>query len=171
MNETNIHTTPPADLNVDPITGTRGAHPIGTTLGAIGGGAAAGMAGGAVAGPVGVVAGAVAGAVVGGLAGKAVAEVVDPTIEANYWKHSHAGRPHIDPAVAFDEYAPAYRYGWESFGTRGGKAGTFESVEADLQRGWDTAKGASRLGWDKAKTASRDAWNRVKDTVHAATAR
>ena len=63
----------------DPITGTPGAHPVGTGLGAAAGGIAAGAAVGTVAGPVGTVVGAAAGAVAGGLAGKGVAETVDPT--------------------------------------------------------------------------------------------
>jgi hypothetical protein len=173
MNEKNKNNpTRQTDTNADPITGAHGAHPVGTSLGAIGIGAAAGAAWGAIAGPVGAAVGAVAGAVVGGLAGKAAAEVVDPTVEGKYWSENYAARPYADPKVAYDQYAPAYRYGWESYGTRGGTNGqTFESVEGDLRRGWEQAKGASHLGWDKAMTASRDAWNRVKDTASAATAR
>ena len=49
-----------AGTNLDPITGTPGAHPVGVGLG-----------------PVGTVVGAVA----GGLDGKAVAEHFDPTVE------------------------------------------------------------------------------------------
>ncbi len=65
--------------NRDPITGTLGAHPVGTAVGATAGGVAAGAAVGSVAGPVGTVVGAAVGAVAGGLAGKGAAEVVDPT--------------------------------------------------------------------------------------------
>ena len=66
--------------NRDPITGTPGAHPVGTGVGAAAGGIAAGAAAGSVAGPVGTVVGAAVGAVAGGLAGKGVAEKVDPTV-------------------------------------------------------------------------------------------
>ena len=64
--------------NLDPITKTPGAHPVGTGAGAAGG-AAAGAALGSLAGPVGTLAGGVIGAVVGGLAGKGVAESANPT--------------------------------------------------------------------------------------------
>ena len=64
----------------DPITGTPGAHPVGTGVGAVAGGVAAGAAAGTVVGPVGTVVGAAVGAVAGGLAGKGVAEKVDPTV-------------------------------------------------------------------------------------------
>lgn len=161
-------TAPARDANPDPITGTPGAHPVGTGLGAIGVGAAAGAAGGAVAGPVGAAVGAVAGAVVGGLAGKAAAEAVNPTVEIKYWRENHASRSYADPAVAFDDYAPAYRYGWESYARHAGNGKTFDNVESDLNRGWDQARGASRLGWDKAKEATREAWNRVGQTAPGA---
>jgi len=146
--------------------GVLGPHPVGAGLGAVGIGAAAGVAGGAVAGPVGAVAGAVVGAVVGGMAGSAVAQTIDPTVETKYWRESHSSRPYANGAFGYDEYAPAYRYGWESYGRRGARGETFESAEADLGRGWDQAKGSSRLTWDKAKSAARDAWDRVKLAAH-----
>ncbi len=141
--------------------GALGAHPVGMGLGAVGVGAAAGAAGGAMAGPIGAVAGAAVGAVVGGIAGAATAEALDPTVETAFWRETHPTRPYANASMGYDEYAPAYRYGWESFGRRGAEGATFETVEADLGRGWDKAKGASRLGWDKAKEATHDAWDRV----------
>ncbi len=78
--------------NRDPITGTPGAHPVGTGVGAAGG-AAAGAAIGAVAGPVGAAVGLVAGGVVGGLAGKGVAEKIDPTAQDAYWRDNYLEAP------------------------------------------------------------------------------
>jgi uncharacterized protein (TIGR02271 family) len=160
------------DSNRDPITGEPGAHPVGAGVGAaIGGGAAgaalgaagsaaaAGAALGAAAGPVGVVVGAVAGGVVGGLVGKQVAERINPTAEDSYWKDKYKSRPYVDPGAPYEEYQPAYRYGWESQGHYQGKH--FDQVEADLKSGWDKAQDKSKLGWDKAKHAVRDAWDRV----------
>jgi phage tail tape-measure protein len=72
---------PPIDepgMNPDPLTGTPGAHPVGTGLGAVGG-AAAGASIGAAAGPVGAAVGTVVGAVAGALAGRGAAEAVNPT--------------------------------------------------------------------------------------------
>lgn len=170
MNQQNMNDPKkPADANRDPITGAPGAHPIGTGLGAAGAGAvtgaAAGAIGGAIGGPIlaaaGAVGGAVVGAVAGGLAGKATAEAINPTIETKYWQESHAAGPFGQATGDYDEYAPAYRYGWESFGRRT-EGQTFDSVEADLGRGWDKARGSSRLGWDQAKNATRGAWDRVQ---------
>jgi len=140
-------------------------HPVGTGLGAVGAGAAAGAVGGAIAGPVGMVAGAAAGAVVGALAGNAAAELVNPTVEERFWQESHSSRPYAMTDFGYDEFSPAYRYGWESFGRRGSDARSFDSVEADLARGWDRAKGNSRLGWAQAKMATKDAWNRVEQAT------
>ncbi|MGZ5393824.1 MAG: hypothetical protein ACXWD3_18880, partial [Mycobacterium sp.] len=53
--------------NLDPITETPGAHPVGAGVGATGG-AVTGAAVGSVVGPVGTIAGGVLGAVAGGLA-------------------------------------------------------------------------------------------------------
>jgi hypothetical protein len=105
------------------------------------------------------VAGAAAGAVAGGLFGKGVAEDIDPTVEDAYWQQQHANRPYYDKSLSYDDYGPAYRYGWESYSAHRNRK--FEDVENDLQRGWDKAKSKSRLGWDKAKLATRDAWDRM----------
>lgn len=144
-----------------------GTHPVGVGVGAVSAGAAAGAVGGAVAGPIGAVAGAVVGAVVGGVAGKATAEALNPTMETKYWHETHASRPYARADLGYDEFAPAYRYGWESYGKRSEPGQTFDNVEADLARGWDGAKGTSRLAWNQAKAASRDAWLRVESAARA----
>ena len=155
--------TPGRDSNPDPITGEPGAHPVGTGLGAAGAGAAAGAAGGALAGPAGAVVGAVAGGIVGGLAGKAAGEAVNPTDEDAYWRKNFKDRPYTEPSSTYEDYAPAYRYGWESCARCAPQGGSFDKVEGDLARDWDKSKGRSRLEWDKAKNAARDAWDRVEN--------
>jgi hypothetical protein len=147
------------DANRDPLTGAPGAHPVGTGVGAAVGGAAAGAAVGTVAGPVGTVAGAAVGAIVGGLAGKGVAEAVDPTSEAAYWRENFKTRPYAKDAASFDDYAPAYGYGVSAYGKYPGRS--FDDVEPDLSRGWNAARGNSNLHWDNARGATRDAWERV----------
>ena len=150
----------------DSKTDDKSGHPVGVGVGAVGTGAAAGAAGGLIAGPVGAVVGAVAGAVVGGLAGKAAAESINPTIEAKYWRENYSSRPYAHSVMGYEEYAPAYQYGWENFKQTDGPDSTFETIEAEMGRGWDKAKGMSKLVWNDAKDASRDAWNRVQTAVH-----
>lgn len=146
------------DTNPDPISGAPGAHPVGTGVGAASAGAA-GAAIGSVGGPVGAAVGAVVGAVAGGLAGKGVAEAVNPTAEEAYWRSSYKTRPYVEPNLDYDQYGPAYRYGWESRSRYVGRP--FDEVEDDLQRDWDRNRGKSTLEWDRAKLATRDAWDRV----------
>ena len=146
-------------LNLDPITGASGAHPVGTGVGAAMGGAAAGAAVGTVAGPLGTLIGAAVGAVIGGLAGKGVAELVDPTVEEAYWRGNFSTRPYVAPDDSFDDYAPAYRLGVTAYRGRLGRS--FEDAEPELSTGWADARGSSRLDWDRARAATRDAWERA----------
>ena len=154
------------DRNPDPITKAPGSHPVGTGIGAAAGGAAGiggAMAAGAIAGsavgPVGAATGAAIGAVVGGLVGKGVAEGINPTLEHDYWRENFRSRPYVESQYTYDEYGPAYQYGWESQRRYGGQ--NFEDVETALSRDWDRAKGKSQLRWEQARGATRDAWDRV----------
>jgi len=147
------------DANRDPISGEPGAHPVGVGLGAAGAGAAAGALGGLAAGPVGAAVGAVAGAVAGGYAGKAVAESIDPTVEDTYWRQHYSTRPYYQAGTTYDEYRPAYRYGWESRSHYTDRS--FEDVEPELERGWTGVRSGSKLDWARARSATREAWDRI----------
>lgn len=148
------------DANRDPLSGTPGSHPVGTGLGAAGGGVAGAAAGAVVGGPVGAVVGGAIGAVVGGLTGKGVAEAVDPTVEDAYWRDNYKSRPYATGAASYDTYQPAYRHGWESYGRYDGRS--FDDAEPDMRREWEASKHSADMGWDKAKDATRDAWHRVE---------
>jgi hypothetical protein len=163
-NDTKIPTTG-TSANRDPLTGTPGAHPVGTAAGAVAGGLAAGAAVGTVAGPVGTAVGAAVGAVVGGLAGKGIAEQIDPTREDAYWRDNYASRPYVSGA-SYDDYGPAYSYGWNSYSKYPGR--DFDDVESDLSRDWNSVKGKSSLTWERAKHAVRDSWHRLSDSVERA---
>lgn len=151
------------DANRDPLTGTPGAHPVGTGLGAAAGGMAAGAAVGTVAGPLGTIAGAAAGAVIGGLAGKAIGEAIDPTVEDAYWRKTYSKESYYQTGLSYDDYAPAYRIGYQGRAKYAGRK--FDDVERDLETGYNSAKGVSKLDWEKAKHASRAAWDRVERAI------
>ena len=155
---TSRNTSQAKDTNPDPITGAPGSHPVGTGVGAAAAGAA-GAAIGSVAGPVGTGIGAVVGAVAGGLAGKDAAEGINPTAEDTYWRQNYKTRPYASSSTNYDEYAPAYRYGWESRSRYAGK--NFDEIEPDLRKSWAASRGTCRLDWDKARPAVRDAWDRI----------
>ena len=137
-------------------------HAVGTGTGAVLGGVAGAVATGAaigtIAGPVGTIAGAAVGALAGGVAGNLIAKEFNPNIEDEFWRDNYRTRPYAANG-SYEDYSPAYRYGWESYAKHSGKR--FDDVESDLGRDWDRAKGQSRLKWQHAKPAARDAWDRL----------
>ena len=147
------------DSNPDAITGAPGSHPVGTGVGAAAAGAA-GAAIGMAAGPIGSAVGAVVGAVAGGLAGKGVAEAVNPTAEDAYWRENYRSRPYYEHGTEYEQYAPAYTYGYTAYDQHKGR--TFDEAEPELRTRWESARGKSSLEWDRAKHAVRDAWHRVE---------
>jgi hypothetical protein len=153
---------PKRDSNPDPITGKPGAHPIGVAGGGIGGALAGAAIGGAVGGPIGAVAGGTIGAVAGGLGGKAAAESVNPTEEETYWRGSYASRPYVKKGADYSEYAPAYRYGWESAANPEYRHRAFADVEPDLQRNWSTYRRPAQSEWRDVREATRESFDRVR---------
>lgn len=149
------------DSNPDPITGEPGAHPVGVGAGSAGGAAAGAAVGGAVGGPIGAAVGGVVGAVAGGYAGKGVAEMVDPTEENRYWSSEYKNRPYYKAGSNYEQYEPAYRYGWESASKPDYQGKRFEDVEPHLENNWSTFRGTSQSNWRDNRDATRDAYNRV----------
>lgn len=162
MDENRRGLDPTPDANRDPLTGEPGSHPIGTGTGAVGGAVTGAAVGGAVGGPVGAVVGGVAGGIAGGAAGHAVAEAVNPTVEDAYWRKTYNTRPYYKAGRAYEDYEPAYRYGWEAASNPAYRDRKFDDIDNDLERGWDKAKGKTREAWYDVKDATRDAFNRVR---------
>ena len=147
------------DLNRDPLTGTPGAHPLGTTAGATSGAVAGAVAGMAVGGPVGSVIGIAVGAVAGGLAGKSAAEAVNPTAEELFWRETYIREPYYVQGRTFEYYAPGFRAGWEGRVRHDGR--TFEGAEAELKVNYNLTKSELDPSWQEVRSAARAAWNRV----------
>jgi hypothetical protein len=158
------------DANRDPITGSPGAHPVGSGVGAAGGAGAGAAIGGAVGGPVGAGVGAVVGGVAGGLAGKGVAEAVNPTAEDAYWREAYTKSPYYEPGRTYDDYSGAYRTGWEGYARYGSAGRDYQEVEPVLREDYHVNRGRSNLQWDQAKGSVREAWNHVKDAGRSGTA-
>jgi hypothetical protein len=151
------------DLNRDPISGTPGAHPLGTGAGAASGGAAGAAVGMAVGGPVGSVVGAAIGAVAGGLAGKGVAEAVNPTAEESYWRDGYERQLFYAKDKPYEYYAPGFRSGWEGWVRHDGRK--FEEVEPDLASDYTRSKTEIQPDWQTVKPAARAAWDRVDSNL------
>ena len=139
-------------------------HPVGSGVGAAAGAATGAAVGTAVGGPVGTLVGAAVGAVAGGLVGHGIAEGVNPTEEDAYWRENYRTRPYASANRSYEDYQPAYRYGWESRARYGNRK--WDEVEPELGRNWnDYNRGAARQTWDEAKLATKDAWHRVEDRL------
>ncbi len=147
------------DLNRDPITGTPGAHPLGTGAGAASGGIAGAAVGLAVGGPVGGVIGAAVGAVAGGLAGKDTAEAVNPTAEEIFWRETYIREPYYVAGRVYEYYAPGFRAGWEGRVRHDGRS--FAEAEPELRAEYNRTRSELDPSWHDVAPAAHAAWNRV----------
>lgn len=85
---------------------------------------------------------------------------LDFAAEDKYWRETYEREPYYSRNTTYDDYAPAYRVGWEGASRYSGKR--FDDVEADLRHDYDSIRGKSSLGWEKAKSAARAAWDRIE---------
>jgi hypothetical protein len=133
-------------------------HRAGVVVGAVSGSVMGALAG-ASAGPMGAATGAALGGVIGGAVGHSAAKSVDATMENNHWEEAFKSAPYADPSLKYADYAPAYRFGWESYDRYAGR--NFDDIQFELMHDWDAHRSDSPLTWEKAKAATRDAWDRV----------
>ena len=89
--------------------------------------------------------------------------------QASYWRDQYRNEPYVTKGQKYDEYAPAYRTGYEGRSQYAGQR--FDDVENNLKRDYESNRGTSALGWDKAKQACRAAWDRADQFVSSQTDR
>lgn len=147
----------------DPLTGEPGAHPVETGIGAASAGTIGTIVGGVVGGPVGAVVGAAIGSVTGGLLGKETAEVIDASVEHEHWRAHHTSRPYVEPGRPYEDYAPAYKTGYDAFSRHGNTGKTFDEIEPELQSEYVKTHGKTGLAWDKVKPAAQDAYRKLDE--------
>ncbi|HEV3120847.1 MAG TPA: hypothetical protein VGY53_03040 [Isosphaeraceae bacterium] len=153
--KTNKTTQPESDpLGEEPANEAGGVNVRGGAAGAVIGGLA-----GAVGGPIGAALGAMAGAVVGGYGTSEAPESIDLSGEDAFWRVNYRTRPYVDASTPYEEYQPAFRYGWEARANYSGRR--FEEIEPELERGWVDARRGSHLEWSTARLAALDAWDRI----------
>jgi hypothetical protein len=87
--------------------------------------------------------------------------IPDWASEDEYWRNNYGSRPYARADLAYEQYQPAYRYGYESAGRLG--TSRWEEVESELQAGWevDEQRGEHRGAWASVRDAVKDAWDRV----------
>jgi hypothetical protein len=98
-----------------------------------------------------------------GTGGLAAGEDLDPVAEGDYWRENFRRRPYYQAEREFSHYEPAYRYGWERAGLSEYRNRSFEEVELDLRRGWESeGEPAAGSPWDDARHPARDAFEKAQ---------
>jgi hypothetical protein len=85
---------------------------------------------------------------------------LDFAAEDSFWRDNHRNASYASKDDDYEDYAPAYRTGYEGRERHAGKR--FEEVEGDLRSRYESGRGNSSLTWEKAKGAARAAWDRVE---------
>jgi len=81
----------------------------------------------------------------------------DDTYYRNDWQTNYASQ-----GGTYDDYAPAYRYGYEMRRDPRYQGRDWNAVESDLRSDWDTRYGSSGAStWERMKAAVRSGWNRM----------
>lgn len=140
-------------------------HILGAGSAAVAGGATGAVIGAVVAGPAGLAVGAVAGGALGAVLGNRAAEAADTRLDLGHFQQIHREMPYFIDGMKWDDYAPAYRYGLETYRTRG--AQPFVEAEPELEQGWGRARDVSRLTWLQARSAVEHTWRSLDETLHA----
>ncbi len=132
-------------------------HILGAGGAALLGGAIAGAIGWFAGGPIGLTIGAVIGGVLGAVIGNRMSEAADPRDDLGHFQQIYKTLPHYVDGYDWHDYAPAYRYGLDTYARHTGQA--LASVESQLQGGWEAAsRFGSRLTWAQARPAVAYAW-------------
>jgi uncharacterized protein (TIGR02271 family) len=81
----------------------------------------------------------------------------DDTYYRNDWQTNYASL-----GGTYDDYAPAYRYGYDMRNDARYQGRNWDDVESDLRSDWDTRYGSSGSStWERMKAAVRSGWNRM----------
>ena len=84
------------------------------------------------------------------------------TKEEAYWRESHPKQSYSGKS-SYDDYAAAYRTGYEGFHRYPGKP--YEEIEDDLALDYQRTQAGAALPWDHARHAVRAAWAKLSQDV------
>ena len=99
-------------------------------------------------GPAGLTVGAAAGVALGAVLGNRASEQVDPREDLGHFEQIYWKMPYYAEGHDWHDYAPAYRYGLDTWGSHQGR--TMAQMESQLQGGWEAAQRfGSRLDWQQ----------------------
>lgn len=138
-------------------------HILGTGGATLGGGAVGAAVGAVLGGMPGLTLGAVAGGALGALVGQRLSEATDPRGDLGHYEQVYRTTPYFVDGMTWADYAPAYRYGLDTYATQGGQAP--DGAAGSLAEGWPRARGASRLEWSQAQPAVAHTWRELDDNL------
>jgi hypothetical protein len=139
-------------------------HVLGAGSAALAGGAAGAALGAVVAGPAGLAVGAAAGGALGAVYGNRVSEAADTRRDLGHFQQIFKTMPYYIDGHDWHDYAPAYRYGLDTWPVHGGQS--LEAVESQQQGGWEAAaRFGSRLQCQQARPAVAHAWKSLQEAA------
>ena len=86
----------------------------------------------------------------------------DVAKEEAYWREQHPKQSYAKEA-SYEDYAAAYRTGYEGFHKYPGKA--YEEIESDLALDYQRNQPGAALPWDHARHAVHAAWAKVSHDI------
>jgi hypothetical protein len=96
-------------------------------------------------------------------AGQRSISSTDWTSEEAYWREHHSRQPYADKSRSYEDYATAYKIGFEGAGKYTGK--DYDEVEQSLATDYENAQPGSAIPWDTARPAARAAWDRLAGVI------
>lgn len=85
------------------------------------------------------------------------------TDEEAYWREHHTEQPYADKNRSYEDYAAAYRTGYEGISKYAGKK--YEEIEDDLALDYQKARPDSALPWDTVRPAVKAAWDKIAGVI------
>ncbi|MGI9090706.1 MAG: hypothetical protein ACR2GG_06350 [Gemmatimonadaceae bacterium] len=134
---------------------------VGEAAGGISG-VVTGAAIGSLGGPIGTVIGGIAGAIGGWWAGRAVSEAAKnfTNDDDTFYRSHYASSDSKLADRSYEDVSPAYQLGHLAGHNPEYSGRSFDTVESDLRRGWDSTATKAHGEWDHVKGYARDAYNR-----------
>ena len=87
----------------------------------------------------------------------------DPAEHEAYWREQHPKQPFADKNRSYEDYAPAYRLGYEAASKYAGEE--FEEIEDDIALDYERGRPGDALPWDHARPAVKAAWDRLSGVL------
>ena len=88
---------------------------------------------------------------------------LEPADEESHWRREYRSRPYFREGLQFDDYQPAYQYGWECATKPDFVGRHFDEVESEIATNW--RPGPNGPEWTEIRGPARDAYERVHERM------